>query len=167
MPVIIALFQDTAQAQSAEAMLLKQHTSLQSGQIGIVSKGEQDQISFVDDTEEQELRWLSTIGRVTGWIVGVAGAVVGAPMSVWQSSNAADLAASDLALQHDTGLSDDALRHVGEHLQAGSTAIVVLTRQEEATITATLESLGGTIYQGTLPAEIEAELTSGDTTLGV
>ena len=159
MPVILALFQDTAQAQSVESTLLKQYTTLQPRQIGIVSKGADGRISFLDDTEDQELRQLSTIGRVTGWILGVAGAIVGAPLTIWQSANTVDMAASDLAIQHDAGLSDEALRHVGEHLQAGNTAVVILAPESErAAITATLESLGGTIYQGELPAEIEAEL---------
>jgi hypothetical protein len=67
----------------------------------------------------------------------------------------------DLALRHDAGFPDGALRHVGEQLHAGHAAVIVLNyREESGPIAATLEQFGSTIYQGTLPPDVEAELAA-------
>src|SRR5262245_39183778 len=159
--MIFGLFSDTAQAQAAVQTLLADHTTLQAANIGIVSRGSDGRIDFLETAEERELRRLSTLGRVTGWLLGLAGALVGAPITISQSSTAGDLVASEVAIRHDAGFPDEALRHVGEHLHAGSAAVVILTRQETSgPIRAALEQLGGTVHQGTLPSEGGAELAS-------
>jgi uncharacterized membrane protein len=162
MPIILSLFNDTAQAQVAVQALLANHAALQPKDIGIVSKSADGQIDFLENAEEQELHRLSTFGRVTGWLLGLAGAVVGAPFTIAQSTTAGDLLAGDLATQHDAGFSDDALRQLGEHLHAGSTAVVILNRREDReAILDTLRQYGGMTHQGELPPDIEAELGTG------
>jgi uncharacterized membrane protein len=162
MQIILGLFPDVAQAQAAVQALFANHTALQAANIGIISKDPDGQISFLETAEERELRQLSMLGRVTGWLLGLAGAVVGAPFTIWQSATAGDLVGIEVAIRHDAGFPDQALRHLGEHLHAGSAAVVVLTRRETSgPITATLEQFGGTIYQGALPPEVESELAAG------
>jgi uncharacterized membrane protein len=154
MQIILGLFPDVEQAQAAVQALLANHTTLQMANIGIVNKGPAGQIDFWETAEERELRHLSTLGRVTGWLLGLAGAVVGTPFTIWQSATAGDLVATELAFWHDAGFPDAALRHLAKHLHAGSAAVVVLARLESSrSIMAMLEESGGTIYQGTLPAE--------------
>jgi uncharacterized membrane protein len=161
MQTIVGLFQDAAQAQAAVQALLANHTTLHAANVGVVSKGPDGQISFLEVAEERELHRFSTLGRVTGWMLGLAGAVVGAPLPIWQTATAGDLAATDMAMRHDAGFSDQELRHLGEHLHAGSTAVLILTDQEGSEpIAATLEQSGGTVYQGALPSEVEAALTA-------
>jgi uncharacterized membrane protein len=160
MEMIFGLFPNAAQAQAAMQTLFANHTTLQAANIGIVSRGPDGQIDFLETAEERELRRFSTLGRVTGWLLGFAGALVGAPIMISQSSTAGDLVASEAAIRHDAGFPDEALRHVGEHLHAGSAAVVILTRQgTSGPIRAALEQLGGTVHQGTLPPEGGAELT--------
>jgi uncharacterized membrane protein len=161
MHTILGLFQDAAQAQAAVQALLADQPTLHAANVGVVSKGPDGQISFLDIAEEREIRRFSTIGRVTGWLLGAASAVVGAPLPIWQTATAGDLVATDAAIRHDAGFSDQELRHLGEHLHAGSTAVLILTDQEASEpIAATLEQLGGTVYQGALPSEVEAALTA-------
>ena len=78
MQIILGLFPDAAQAQAATQALFANNTTLQAANIGIVSKDPDGQIDFLETAEERELRHLSTLGRVTGWLLGLAGAVVGA-----------------------------------------------------------------------------------------
>lgn len=161
MEMIFGLFPSVAQAQAAMQTLLANHTTLQAANIGIVSRGSDGQIDFLEAAEERELRRLSTLGRVTGWVLGFAGALVGAPITISQTSTAGDLVASEAAMRHDAGFPDEVLRQVGEHLHAGSAAVVILTHQgTSAPIKAALEQLGGTVHQGTLPSEGGAELAS-------
>jgi uncharacterized membrane protein len=163
--IILGLFPNASQAQAAVQALLAQHTTLQAANIGIVSKGPDGQISFLETAEERELRQLSTLGRVTGWLLGLAGAVVGAPFTIWQSATAGDLAATEVAIRHDAGFPDGALRHLGEHLHAGSAAVVILTHREASgPFMAALEQFGGTVYQGAVPPEIVADLATGSAT---
>jgi uncharacterized membrane protein len=155
MHIILGLFPDVEQAQAAVQALLANHTTLQPANIGIVSKDPDGQIDLWETAEERELRDLSTLGRVTGWLLGLAGAVVGAPFTIWQSATAGDLVATDMAIGHDAGFRDDALRHLAKHLHAGSAAVVLLTHREASRpIIATLEQSGGTVYQGALPSEL-------------
>ena len=161
MQIILGLFPDVAQAQAAVQALLANHTTLPAANIGIVSKDPDGQISFLETAEQRELRQLSTLGRVTGWLLGLAGAVVGAPFTIWQSATAGDLVGIEVAIRHDAGFPDQALRHLGEHLHAGSAAVVVLAfREASGPIMATLEQFGGTIYQGTLAPDVEAALAT-------
>jgi uncharacterized membrane protein len=162
MPIILGLFQDVAQAQAAVQALLANHSALQPANIGIVSKRTDGQIGFWETAEEQELRQLSMLGRVTGWLLGLAGTVVGAPFTIWQSATVGDMVGVDLALRHDAGFPDRTLRHLGEQLHAGSAAVIILThREESAPIVATLQQFGSTIYQEMLPPDVEAEIAAG------
>jgi hypothetical protein len=111
MQVILGLFPDLGQAQAAVQALLANHTTPQTANIGIVSKGPDGQIDFLETAEERELRRLSTLGRVIGWLLGLASAVVGTPFTIWQSATAGDLVATDVAIWHDAGFPDQALRH--------------------------------------------------------
>jgi uncharacterized membrane protein len=165
MQIIFGLFPNAAQAQAAVQALLADHTTLQAANIGIVSKSPDGQISFLETAEQRELRRLSTLGRVTGWLLGLAGAVVGAPFTIWQSTTTGDVVATELAIRHDAGFPDEALRHLGEHLHAGSAAVLILTdREASEPIRAALEQFGGTVYQGALPPKLEAELTPSPAT---
>jgi uncharacterized membrane protein len=162
MQIIFCLFEDVAQAQAAVEALQARPTALQPEDIGIVVKSADGEVDFLEAAEERELRWASTFGRVTGWLLGLAGAVVGAPFSIWQSTASGDLLAGDAALQHDAGFPDDVLRALGEHLHAGSAAVLALARDEDAVAArAVLEHSGGTLHQGALPPDVEAALIGG------
>ncbi len=154
MQIILGLFSDVGQAQAAVQALLANHTTLPTANIGIVSKDPDGQINFWETAEERELHDLSALGRVTGWLLGLASAVVGTPFTIWQSATAGDVVATEMAIWHDAGFPDQALRHLAEHLHAGSAAVVVLAgRESSRSIIATLEQSGGTVYQGALPTE--------------
>jgi uncharacterized membrane protein len=162
MQIILGLFPNAARAQAAVQALSANHTMLQAANIGIVSKDPDGHIDFLETTEERELRHLSTLGRLTGWLLGLVGAVEGAPFTIWQSATAGDLVDAEVAIRHGAGFPDQALRHLGKHLHAGGAVVVILTRREASgPVMAALEQCGGTVYQGALPPEVEAELATG------
>jgi uncharacterized membrane protein len=167
MQIIFCLFSDLTQAQAALEELQASPAALQPEDIGIVSKSADGEVDFLDTAEERELRLASTFGRVSGWLLGLAGAIVGAPLTIWQTTATGDLVAAEAALRHDAGFPDDALRELGEHLRAGSAAVLALVRNEEvAPVVAVLEQFGGTLHQGGLSPEVEHALISGSDTGG-
>jgi len=97
----------------------------------------------------------------TGWLLGLAGTVVGVPFTLWQATTVGDLVGIDLALRHDAGFPDAVLRHLGEQLHAGSAAVILLIHgQETEPIIAMLQQFGSTIYQGAHAPDMEAELAA-------
>ena len=63
----------------------------------------------------------------------------------------------------DTGFPDSALRELGEHLDAGSSAIITLVTEAEAELVKTrLGQLGGVFIEHTLPAQVAVALTTTD-----
>jgi uncharacterized membrane protein len=63
----------------------------------------------------------------------------------------------------DAGFPDGALRELGEHLDAGSSALITLVTADEAELVKIrLEQLGGVFIEHTLPAEVAAALTTPD-----
>jgi len=56
-----------------------------------------------------------------------------------------------------------ALRELGEHLDAGSSALITLVTDDEAALVkARLEQLGGVFIEHTLPPEVAAALGASD-----
>ena len=63
----------------------------------------------------------------------------------------------------DAGFPDSAWRELGEHLDAGSSALITLVMVDEADLVkARLQQLGGVFIEHALPSEVAAALTVGD-----
>jgi len=60
----------------------------------------------------------------------------------------------------DVGFPDDALRDIGDRLDAGHSALITLVRPEEyPVVVAELERLGGQLVDHRLPADVVARLS--------
>ena len=78
----------------------------------------------------------------------------------WSYNDAYNAAQSRL---NDAGFPDSALRELGEHLDAGSSALITLVTADEAELVKIrLEQLGGVFIEHTLPPEVAAALTTPD-----
>jgi uncharacterized membrane protein len=146
------------EVQTALAALDKQMESIKLGNIAVVQKTPEGEIRFHETADHRHV--LSEItGAVAGgvaWFVyafaGSLGYMAG-PAAYQEGYNTAE------RLVRDAGFPDAALAQVGEHLTAGSSALITLVHPHEAPIvTAELQRLGGTIVEHAVPPEVVAEL---------
>ena len=160
--LIICTFDGDAKAEAASGTIRaldERLGTLKLGNIAILRKGADGNVSFWETDELREYRRDSTFGIVLGWLLGAANTLVGAPLGVAPGVESGAALGTEVAAQRDVGFPDQSLQQLGEQLHAGSSALVTLVDPEHsATVVAELEQLGGTIMQGQLPAETVAAL---------
>jgi uncharacterized membrane protein len=161
--LIVCTFDGDTKADAARTTIQaldEQIDTLKLGNIAILRKGADGNVTFWESDEQREYRRDSTFGIVLGWLLGAANTLVGAPLGVAPGVEAGAALGNEAAAQRDVGFPDETLRQLGEQLHAGSSALVTLVDPDHsATVVAELEKLGGTIIQGQLPAETVAALT--------
>src|SRR6478672_5757212 len=161
--LIICTFDGDVQAEAARTAIQAlddQIGTLKLGNIAILRKGADGNVTFSETEQLREYSRDSTFGIVLGWLLGAANTLVGAPLGVAPGVEAGAAFGNEAAAQRDVGFPDETLRQLGEQLHAGSSALVTLVDPDRsATVVAELEKLGGTIAQGQLPPETVAALT--------
>jgi uncharacterized membrane protein len=162
MRLIVCAFDATDKAEEVEEALEALDRRLETiklGNIAIIEKTGDGQVSFRESKDHRNV-----LSQVTGMAAGAVAWVVYAfagsvgyqagPQAYSTSYNAAE------RLIRDRGFLDEALREVGEHLDAGSSALITLvTPDEEPIVVEELERLGGKLIQKDLPPEFLDELT--------
>ncbi len=160
--LIICTFDGDAKADAAGAAIqaLDQRLgTLKLGNIAMLRKGTDGNLTFWETEQLREYRRDSTFGIVLGWLMGAANTLVGAPLGVAPGVESGAAFGAEAAAQRDVGFPDPALRQVGQQLHAGSSALVTLVDPDHgATVVAELEKLGGTIIQSQLPPDTIAAL---------
>lgn len=129
------------------------------GNIAVVKKDEDGRIVF-HETAERRVEAVSTAAGVAvkgvTWllynIAGMLGPVAG-PLAGQETKAMVESIAPDV------GFPNDALRDIGERMDAGQSALITLVRPEEYPIVAAeLEKLGGQLVGHLLPAAVVARL---------
>ena len=160
--LIICTFDGDAKADAARAAIQaldERFGTLKLGNIAILRKGADGNVTFWETEELREYSRDSTFGIVLGWLLGAANTLVGAPLGVAPGVEAGAALGTEAAALLDVGFPDQTLRQLGEQLHAGSSALVTLVDPDHsATVVAELEKLGGTIIQGQLSPETIAAL---------
>ena len=162
MRLIVCAFDATDKADEVEQALEALDRRLETiklGNIAVVEKTADGQVSFRETKDHRNV-----ISQVTGMAAGAASWLVYAFAGSlgYQAGPAAYSVSYNTAerLIRDSGFLDDALREVGEHLDAGSSALITLvTPDEEPVVVEELERLGGKLIQQDVAPEILAELT--------
>jgi uncharacterized membrane protein len=161
--LIVCTFDGDSKADAARAVIQaldEQIDTLKLGNIAILRKGTDGNVTFWETDALREYRRDSTFGIVLGWLLGAANTLVGAPLGVAPGVESGAAFGTEAAALRDVGFPDQTLRQLGQQLHAGSSALVTLVDPEHsATVVAELEKLGGTIIQGQLPPETVAALT--------
>lgn len=163
MKVIVATFDAATQAEEVEEKLQqwdREFEQVKLGNIAVIQKNAAGQVSF-RETHDIRSEIAGVVGTVTGsvaWVVyaiaGSLGSVAG-PLVGYETTSAVE------RLLGDMGFPDDALQQIGEELQHGSSALVLLVSpDEEALVVKELQQLGGTLMQHLVPDELAARLTS-------
>ena len=160
--LIICTFDGDAKADAARAAIQaldERLGTLKLGNIAILRKGADGNVTFWETEELREYSRDSTFGIVLGWLLGAANTLVGAPLGVAPGVEAGAALGTEAAALRDVGFPDQTLRQLGEQLHAGSSALVTLVDPNHSpTVMAELEKLGGTIIQGQLPPETVAAM---------
>jgi uncharacterized membrane protein len=160
--LIVCTFDGDTRADDARAaiqVLDAQLDTIKLGNIAIVRKGADGQLSFLETEELREYSRDTTFGIVLGWLLGAANTLVGAPLGVASGVESGAALGTEAAARRDVGVPDETLRQLGEQLHAGSSALILLVDPDHtATVVAELEKLGGTIVQGQLPPDTIAAL---------
>ena len=160
--LIICTFDGDTKADEARAAIQaldQQFDTVKLGNIAILRKGADGNVTFFETEELREYTRDTTFGIVLGWLLGAANTLVGAPLGTAPGVESGAALGTEVAAQRDVGFPDEALRQLGQQLHAGSSALVTLLQPEHsAPVLAELERLGGTTIQGTLPPETVAAL---------
>jgi uncharacterized membrane protein len=127
--------------------------------IAVLRKRDDGTVTFWETASASERRTDTSFGMIAGWLLGAVGAVLGAPLGPSYGMTTGDAAATEVAAARDVGFPDDMLRHLGERLNAGESAIVTLLPFDQARpAVEELERLGGKPVQSTLPPEMLSAL---------
>ena len=145
--------------QAIEALDVRLDT-IKLGNIAVVKKNADGQIVF-HETAERRVEALSTaagavVKGVTWLLYNIAGMLgpVAGPLAGQETK------AIVQSIAPDVGFPDDALRDIGDRLDAGHSALITLVRPEEyPVVVAELERLGGQLVDHRLPADVVARLS--------
>jgi uncharacterized membrane protein len=165
MRLIVCTFDATGRAEEVKDALKaldRKLDSIKLGNIALVEKFADGQIGVRETQDHRD-----GISRVTGAVTGAVGWFVYAfagslgyqagPLAFEAGYNTAE------RLVQDAGFPDSALREIGEHLDAGSSALITLVKAEEQPIVVEeLQRLGGHLIEHDIPPEIAKELTKGE-----
>ena len=162
MRLIVCAFDAADKAEEVEQALEALDRRLETIKLGNIAVIERDAGGQVSFRETRDRR--NALSQVTGMAAGaVAWLVYAFAGSLgYQAGPAAYSASYNTAerLIRDSGFYDEALREIGEHLDAGSSALITLvTPEEEPIVVEELERLGGKLIQADVAPEIIAELT--------
>lgn len=165
--LIICAFDAVGRADEVKKALKElddESPTVKLGDIAIVERDADGAIRFHETGDHRTVvsKVAGTVAGGVAWFVyafaGSLGHAAG-PMVYTDAYNAAQ------SRLKDAGFPDSALRDLGEHLDAGSSAIITLVTEDEAPLVkARLEQLGGVFIEHTLPAEVAAALTATDAT---
>jgi uncharacterized membrane protein len=146
------------EVEEALAALDRQLETIKLGNIAIIEKKADGSVSFRETKDHRNV-----VSQVTGMAAGAAAWLVYAFAGSlgYQAGPAAYSTGYNTAerVMRDGGFLDEALREVGEHLDAGSSALITLvTPDEEPIVVQELERLGGRLIQKEIPPEFIEEL---------
>jgi uncharacterized membrane protein len=162
MRLIVCAFDAAEKAEEVEQALEALDRRLETiklGNIAIIERTAEGQVSFRESKDHRNV-----VSQVTGMVAGAASWLIYAFAGSlgYQAGPAAYSVSYNTAerLIRDSGFYDEALREIGEHLDAGSSALITLvTAEEEPVVVEEIERLGGRLIQQEVGPELLAELT--------
>ncbi len=165
MQLLVCVFDDTVaadQARKAIQALDKQVDTIRLGNIAVLKKDREGKLTF----RETEFLARMTSSPVRGAVEGTLLGVVCGALAPFLGPAAPALGTEMEILidrlpwtRKDLGFPDETLAELGQRLDAGHSALVMLVRPEEVeVVTANLQHLGGHLIQQTLSADLLAEL---------
>lgn len=160
--LIICTFDGEQRADQAARAIRALDTRLDTvklGDLAVVRKDTSGAISFWDSDELSGVQRNQTFGMVLGWLLGAVGTVLGGPLGPGVGLNTGNELGRQAGFAGDFGFPDEQLNQVAEHLDAGSSALILLVRPHDIQVVEEeLERLGGTLIQHSLAPELIEKL---------
>ncbi len=160
--LIICTFDAADKADEVEQALDaldKQLDTFKLGNVAIIRKTTEGEVEF-HETRDRMRDVSQTVGAVAGTVAWFVHSLAGS-FGAMAGENVSESTYSAVRRRlRDSGFPDDALEQIGEHLDAGMSALITLVRPQEAPyVTAEIEKLGGHLMEQTLNPTLVAELT--------
>lgn len=155
MELVVCAFVGSEKAEQVKSALQKYDEELDAiklGNIAVLKKDEKGKFSFHETDEDAAVKQGATIGLLSGAILSV----LFGPLAM-AAGAAAGAAAGSLPFVSmvDLGFPDSALKKLGNSLDSGSSALVLLAELDEvALVIEFLEQQGGTLIQHKLPTDV-------------
>lgn len=109
----------------------------------------------VHDTKEMAPKKGALVGAITGGLIGLIGGPIGAIVGAVAGAGAGGLSAKWI----DMGFSDEFLDGLDDHLQPGSSALVILAEDRWVKpMSESLDALGGVVFRQTITDELAKQL---------
>jgi uncharacterized membrane protein len=163
--LIICTFDATARADEAKRAIQSLDSSLdvlKLGNIAIVSKNDNGEVVF-RETDDRRNAWGTAIGGLVEGVTWLVYNFVGMLGPVAGTYAGAQTKAAVQRVTEDTGFPDDALQTIGDRLDAGHAALLVIVDAGDASVvTDELVKLGGHLVTHDLPADLVARLSGED-----
>ncbi|KGF72080.1 hypothetical protein DO97_12355 [Neosynechococcus sphagnicola sy1] len=158
MELVVCTFEGATKAEEAKQAIQHLDTQLVTvklGNIAVLRKDEAGKFSFSETGAEAAVAQGTTIGMLSGMILGM----LFGPAALAAGAAVGTLAGGLPFVGIDLGFPDPILKQLGDSLKAGSSALVTLLKPEERDlIIEELQTLGGTLIQHELPADIVQKL---------
>jgi uncharacterized membrane protein len=158
--LVVKVFDNTEKANEALDFVedLHKRKTLKILNAAVLVK-EEDGTTSLHDTRDIEPKKGRLLGAVTGGLIGLVGGPAGVVVGAVVGAGAGHVAAKKL----DFGFSDKFLENLQEHLQPGSSALVVLVEDTWAvSLSESLKDDKGVILQQTITDELVKEFSEDD-----
>lgn len=147
-----------AEVEHALDALDKQIDTFKLGNVAIIRKTAEGTVEF-HETHDRMRGISQTVGAVAGTVAWFVHSLAGSFGAMAGENVSESTYTAVRGRLRDSGFPDDALEQVGEHLDAGRSALITLVHPEEAPyVTAEIEKLGGHVQEQTLEPNLVAEL---------
>jgi uncharacterized membrane protein len=158
--LIVSVFDSYDQADIVEQTIMQLDHELESvrrGNIAVVRHLSDDEVEF-HETQDFRQNLSAIAGGLVGGLTNLLYAIIGGTSTSGYAFGAR-VENAVMRLAKDRGFPDDALYEVGEALQRGQSALIMLVApDEEAIVKPQLAQLGGRLIQHELPPDIAADL---------
>jgi uncharacterized membrane protein len=151
-----------AEVEEALDAIDKQIDTFKLGNIAIIRKTTDGTVEY-HETRDRMRTVSQTVGAVAGTVAWFVHSLAGSFGAMAGENVSETTYAAVRGRLRDSGFPDDALEQLGEHLDAGMSALITLVKPEEAPyVIAEIEKLGGHVQEQTLEPDLVAELLHAD-----
>jgi uncharacterized membrane protein len=151
-----------AEVEEALDAIDKQIDTFKLGNIAIIRKTTDGAVEY-HETRDRMRTVSQTVGAVAGTVAWFVHSLAGSFGAMAGENVSETTYAAVRGRLRDSGFPDNALEQLGEHLDAGMSALITLVKPEEAPyVMAEIEKLGGHLQEQTLEPDLVAELRHAD-----
>lgn len=148
-----------AQAEAAAQGLAHLVPNMLAHNVALMVRDATGKLMIHETAEARDSSQTSTVGAVSGWLLGFANTLVGGPLGMAEGGPLGMAAGQEMAAERDVGFSDAFLQDLGETLRRGEAALLAVAPADEAqAAVALLQQHGATANAQVVTEELRARL---------